>query len=47
MENCKSSSGPTISDISNWLAGGEQENLQIMTDEEIINNVLKRRQQRE
>jgi hypothetical protein len=23
-----------------WLAGGEEENLQIMTDEEIINNVL-------
>jgi DNA-directed RNA polymerase specialized sigma subunit len=36
----KGSSGPTIADISNWLAGGEEENLQIMTDEEIINNVL-------
>jgi hypothetical protein len=36
----KGSSGPTIADISNWLAGDEQENLPIMTDEEIINNVL-------
>jgi hypothetical protein len=36
----KGSSGPTIADTSNWLAGGEEENLQIMTDEEIINNVL-------
>jgi hypothetical protein len=34
------SSDPTIADVSNWLAGGEEENLQIMTDEEIINNVL-------
>jgi hypothetical protein len=34
------SSGPTIADISNWLAGGEEENLQIVADEEIINNVL-------
>jgi hypothetical protein len=36
----KGSSGPTIADISKWLAGGEEENLQFMTDEEIINNVL-------
>jgi DNA-directed RNA polymerase specialized sigma subunit len=36
----KGSSHPTIADISNWLAGGEEEILQIMTDEEIINNVL-------
>jgi hypothetical protein len=36
----KGSSGPTIADISNWLAGGEEESLQIVTDEEIINNVL-------
>jgi hypothetical protein len=36
----KGLSGPTIADISNWLAGGEEENHQIMTDEEIINNVL-------
>jgi hypothetical protein len=36
----KGSSGPTFADISNWLAGGEEENIQIMTDEEIINNVL-------
>jgi hypothetical protein len=34
------SSGPTIADRSNWLAGGEEENLQIMTDDEIINNML-------
>jgi hypothetical protein len=32
----KDSLGPTIANISNWLAGGEQENFQIMTDEEII-----------
>jgi hypothetical protein len=25
--------------MSNWLVRGEKENLQIMTDEEIINNV--------
>jgi hypothetical protein len=36
----KSTSGPKVTDMSNWLAGGEEENLQIMTDEEIINNVL-------
>jgi hypothetical protein len=36
----KGSSCPTIADISNWLVGAEEENLQIMTDEEIINNVL-------
>jgi hypothetical protein len=36
----KGLSGPAIADISNWLAGDEQENLPIMTDEEIINNVL-------
>jgi hypothetical protein len=36
----KGSSGPTIADRSNWLARGEEGNLQIMTDEEIINNVL-------
>jgi hypothetical protein len=36
----KCSSGPTIADISNWLTGGEEENLQIMTDDKIINNVL-------
>jgi hypothetical protein len=29
-----------LTDINNWLSGGEKENLQIMTDEEIINNVL-------
>jgi hypothetical protein len=34
------SSGPTIADISNWLTGGEEGNLQIMTDEAILNNVL-------
>jgi hypothetical protein len=36
----KGLSGPTIDDISNWLTGGEEENLKIMTDEEIIDNVL-------
>jgi hypothetical protein len=37
----KDRSGPTIADISNyWLAGGEEENLQIVTEEEIIKNVL-------
>jgi hypothetical protein len=36
----KGSSGPKIADISNWLAGGKEENLQIVTDEETINNVL-------
>jgi hypothetical protein len=36
----KGSSGPAIADISNWLAGDEEENLQAMTDEEIISNVL-------
>jgi hypothetical protein len=36
----KGSSDPTITDVSNWPAGGEEENIQIMTDEEIINNVL-------
>jgi DNA-directed RNA polymerase specialized sigma subunit len=36
----KGSSGPIIADISNWLAGGEEEYLQIMTDEGIINSVL-------
>ncbi|PNF41545.1 hypothetical protein B7P43_G12310 [Cryptotermes secundus] len=32
----KGSSGPTIADIRNWVAGGEEENLQIMTDEEVL-----------
>jgi hypothetical protein len=32
----KGSSGSTIGDISNWLAGGDQDNLQIMTHEGII-----------
>jgi hypothetical protein len=36
----KGSSRPTIADTSNWLAGGEEENLQIERDEEIINNML-------
>jgi hypothetical protein len=34
------SSGPTVADISNWLAGGVKENLQIMTYQEMINNAL-------
>jgi hypothetical protein len=29
-----------IADIRNWLAGGEEENLEIKTDEEIIDNLL-------
>jgi hypothetical protein len=36
----KSSSRQTFADTSNWLAGGKEENLQIVTDEEIINNGL-------
>jgi hypothetical protein len=36
----KGSSGPTVADISNWLAEGREVNFQIMTNEEIINNVL-------
>jgi hypothetical protein len=36
----KGSSGPTIAVVRNWLAGGEEENLQIITDEEIMKNVL-------
>jgi DNA-directed RNA polymerase specialized sigma subunit len=36
----KGSSGPTIANISKWLAGGKEENLKIMTYEEEINNVL-------
>jgi DNA-directed RNA polymerase specialized sigma subunit len=36
----KGSSNPTIDNISSWLDGGEEENIQIMTDEEIINSVL-------
>jgi hypothetical protein len=31
---------PTTADISNWLAGGEEEGLQTMTGEEIVNSVL-------
>jgi hypothetical protein len=36
----KGSSDQTIADIRNWAAGDEEENLQIMTEEEIISNVL-------
>jgi hypothetical protein len=43
----KGSAGPTIADISNWLAGGVEENLQFMTDEQIINNVLENNSQNE
>jgi hypothetical protein len=36
----KGSSGAAISGINNWIAGGEEEDLHIMTDEEIISNGL-------
>lgn len=37
----KDVSGPTIDDINYWLVVDEEKHRQVMTDEDIINSVLK------